>query len=29
MILYTKIFLETFPTCPGQKAVSVTRDDAD
>ena len=27
-IFYAKIFLKTFPTCPGKNAVSVTRDDA-
>ena len=29
MIFCTKIFLKTFCTWPGQKAVSVTGDDAD
>ena len=29
MIFNTKTFLETFPSWPGLKAVSVTRDDVD
>ena len=29
MILYIKTFSETFPTCPGQKVVSMTHDEAD